>query len=103
MTTKKNDYKSIGDLLGGEEFWNRQKKNYISKEFQDYGYRLALKLDDLRHKSLYIKIAKDEDRRIVEEALRFAIDYPKAKNKARIFMWKIKDIKSKEEAEAKKD
>lgn len=94
MQNKKKDYKSISELLEGKDFWDRHKKSYISKEFQDYGYRLALKLNDLSHKSLYIKIAKEEDRRDVEEALRFAIDYPKAKNKARIFMWKLKDIKS---------
>lgn len=75
-----------------EELFDRHK--YISQEFQDYGYRLAVKLGDLKHKSLYIKLAKNEKRPLLEQALSFAIDYPKAKNKAKIFMWKLKEIKN---------
>jgi hypothetical protein len=74
-----------------EELFNRQK--YITKEFQDYGYRLAVKLNDLKHKSLYIKLAKEEKRGILGRALSFAIDYPKADNKAKIFMWKLKELR----------
>ncbi len=65
----------------------------MSREFQDYGYRLSLKLSDMDHKALYIKLAKQEDRGLIEKALSFAIDYPKAKNKARIFMWKLRELK----------
>lgn len=86
--------KSFKDIIEKSDFWDRHSKRFITNEFQDYGYRLALKLDDLEHKSLYIKLAKNEDRRLMEEALRFAVDYPKAKNKGRIFMWKLKDLKN---------
>ena len=84
-------------LLQQNELFDRHK--YISQEFQDFGYRLALKLDDLDQKSLYIKLAKEEDRGMLERALSFAIDYPQAKNKAKIFMWKLKELK--EEAKKK--
>lgn len=94
MENKDKNIKSIKDIIEKSDFWDRHSKRFITKEFQDYGYRLALKLNDLEHKSLYIKIAKNEDRRLVEEALRFAVDYPKAKNKGRIFMWKLKELKT---------
>jgi len=54
----KSSFSSINDLFG--EYCVKENKGYISQEFQDYGYRLALDLDDLEHKSLYIKMAKNE-------------------------------------------
>jgi hypothetical protein len=92
--------KNIKQLLKEqqEELFDRQQ--YITREFQDYGYRLAVKLNDLEHKSLYIKLAKEEKRGLLQSALSFAIDYPKADNKAKIFMWKLKKLK--EEYKAKK-
>jgi hypothetical protein len=67
---------------------------YVTKEFQDYGYRLALQLNDLDHKSLYIKLARNEKRFLLEQALRFTVDYPKAQKKGSIFMWKLKELKA---------
>lgn len=81
----------LGDILKQRE--QKDSSGYISQEFQDYGYRLALKLDDLQHKALYIKLAKEEDRRLIEEALNFTLDYPEARSKAKIFMWKLHDLK----------
>lgn len=66
---------------------------YISREFQDFGYRLAAELDDLEHKSLYIKLAKETDRGLLEQARRFVIDADHARSKARLFMWKLKELK----------
>ncbi len=70
-----------------------QPGKYISQEFQDFGYRLALDLDDLKHKSLYIKLAKNEDRGLLEAARRFVIDASHARSKGRLFMWKLKELK----------
>ena len=77
-----------------KEFDIFQGTQYVTKEFQDFGYRLALQLDDLKHKSLYMKLAKTEDRRLLEQALQFTADYPKAQSKGRIFMWKLKELKA---------
>lgn len=66
---------------------------YISQEFQNYGYRLAVDLDDLAHKSLYIKLAKTVPREILEKARSFAIDAPNARSKGRIFMWKMRELR----------
>ena len=78
---------------------------YVKHEFQDYGYRLAVKLDDLEHKSLYIRLAKNEKRPLLDQALSYTLDYPKARNKAKIFMWKLSDLKRiiKEEEKNVKD
>jgi len=66
---------------------------YITREFQDFGYRLALELDDLKHKSLYIKLAKENPRTWLEQARSFVIDADSARSKPRLFMWKLKQIK----------
>ena len=50
-------------------------------------------MKDLKHKSLYIKLAKTTDRNMMEEAFAYAKHYNKAKNKARIFMWKLKEMR----------
>lgn len=73
--------------------------HYISQEFQDYGYRLAVELDDLRHKALYIKLAKEEDRRILDRAKQFTLDYPKAGSKGKIFMWALAKLRNGETLE----
>ncbi len=64
---------------------------YISREFQSFGVHLAQKLEDSSHKSLYIKLAKNTPRPVLEEALRFVID-SKARKKGALFMWKLKEM-----------
>lgn len=101
-------FSQLDDLLKGYSF--KQGKGYITQEFQDFGYRLAVELGDLQHKSLYIKMAKEEDRGILEAALSFVSDAEQAKSKAKLFMWKVaqlrKELKSKKlpkEAKVKQD
>ena len=57
---KSRGFQSAQSLFEG--YTLQDKGGYITQEFQDYGYRLAVTLDDLAHKSLYIKMAKDIDR-----------------------------------------
>lgn len=83
--------KSIATVLSETKFKNRPKN--LSKEFQVYGVFLAESLDDTRHYSLYIKMAKEQPRKILEEALNFTKGYYHAKNKAKVFMWKLKELK----------
>jgi len=82
---------SIGQLL---KDWNLDKKKYISREFQDYGLRLAKQLNDEQRKSLYIKLAKETPRQILDQALIFVKDVSNVKSKARLFMWKLKQLKN---------
>jgi hypothetical protein len=89
-----SDFKSLKDILR-EKNQNTKKDSgkYVSREFQDYGYRLASELGDLKHKSLYIKLAKETPRTLLEEAKSYVLDYPNAKKKGAIFMWKLKELK----------
>ncbi len=75
---------------------------YISKEYQYYGLRLASKLGDTKRLTMYIKWAKEKPRVILETAYSFAIDYPNAKDRSRIFIWKVKELE-KESMIKKKD
>lgn len=72
--------------------FNPATDKYISREFQTFGIHLAEELDDYKHKSLYIKLAKTTNRAILEKALSFACD-SQAKNKGALFMWKLKELK----------
>jgi len=67
------------------------KNKFISREYQDYGYRLAAELGDLKHKSLYIKLAKEVDRSILDQCRRFVLD-SNADSKGALFMWKLKQL-----------
>ena len=87
---KPRSFSAIGDLFS--DYQPKESKGYISQEFQDFGYRLAVELDDLKHKSLYIKLAKSEDRGLLEQALSFVSD-SNAKNRGALFMWKLKQLR----------
>mgnify|MGYP006958004170 CR=1 FL=1 len=80
----------MGDLLKDFDW---EEKKYISREFQDYGYRLAEELNDLEHKALYIKLAKETPRNLLEKARNFVKDASKVKNPARLFMWKLTELR----------
>lgn len=79
--------KSIKTAIEEVKFKDRPKN--IAYEFQQYGVFLAETLDDTKHYSLYIKLAKEIDRKILEEALNYTKGYYNAKNKAKVFMWKL--------------
>ncbi len=71
-----------------------EKNKYVSREFQDYGYRLAAELGDIAHKSLYIRLSKTVDRAILEACKRFVMD-SSANSKGALFMWKMKQLTKK--------
>lgn len=88
--------KSISSLLEQTQKTNRPKN--ISREFQFYGVFLAEELEDTKHYSLYIKLAKTYPRPLLEAALNFIKDYSSAKSKPKLFMWKLKQLRSEKEA-----
>lgn len=71
------------------------RKKYIKNEFQAYGLELAAELGDWKNKSLYIRLAKKEDRTLLEKARYFVKDHApgQVKNPARLFMWKLKELR----------
>lgn len=92
----KDDKKNTGFAAANDLFSKYQvqaKPGYISQEFQDFGYRLAVELDDLAHKSLYIRMAKKIPRQILEAALSYVAD-ANARSKAKLFMWKLKQLRA---------
>ncbi|MEK7064744.1 MAG: hypothetical protein AAB973_04020 [Patescibacteria group bacterium] len=72
---------------------DEDKQRRISREWQDYAYRLALELDDKAHTSLYMRLCKNTPRPILEEARGFVKGATNAKSKGRLFMWKVKELK----------
>jgi len=86
-----DDFKKEGDKKGLPLEFSRDK--YISREFQKYGYDLADELGDLKNKSLYIKLAKETPRGLLEAAKNFVKDAYEVKFPARLFMWKLAELK----------
>ena len=94
MSKQKRQPKQIGELLSK---WSLDKKKYISKEWQDYAYRLAIFLGDKKRVSLYMRLAKNTPRAWMEEAKNFVTDAYQVKSKPRLFMWKLKEIRQSHE------
>ena len=88
MKKNKSSMQKLGDIL---TLFNPLEDKYISREFQAYGYYLSEQLNDMKHKSLYIKLAKTVARSILEKALEFAAD-ANLKRKGALFMWKLKEL-----------
>lgn len=85
-------FRQIGLVLDSYKV-DEDKQRRISREWQDYAYRLALELSDKAHTSLYMRLAKNTPRPILEEARMFVKGAVNAKNKGRLFMWKVKELK----------
>ena len=72
-------------------------------EFQEYGIWLSEQLHDKRHKALYIKLAKEKDRVILEKARIFALDVEsQSVNRGRLFMWKLVELEKEQRIKHKK-
>ncbi len=81
----------IGDVLSKYKLDDTDK--YVSREFQKYAFDLAEELGDMAHKSLYMKLAKDTPRGLMESARSFVKDAQNARSKGRLFMWKLQQLK----------
>lgn len=97
LREKEDDSNPQKELFDTQEYSKKKviindKHKYISKEYQYYGLRLAGKLGDNKRATMYIKWAKEKPRHILEQAYSFAIDYPNAKDRSRIFIWKVKEL-----------
>jgi hypothetical protein len=87
---KVTGFSSVSDILKN---FQSDKDKYISREFQKYGYDLAEELGDLKNKSLYIKLAKVTPRGLLEVARNFVKDAYNVKSPAKLFMWKLSELK----------
>lgn len=84
------DFDSIKNVL---KKFDSQGDRFISREFQKYAYDLAEELGDLKHKSLYMRLAKNTPRTLLERARYFVKDAAKVENRGRLFMWKLTQLK----------
>jgi hypothetical protein len=104
---KREDEKDQEELFDTSEYTSAKyihgkNKGYVTKEYQSYGAWLANALNDKKRISMYIKWAKDKPRSVLESAYRFTADYPNAKDKSRLFMWKVKELEEQSENKRKK-
>lgn len=90
MINKTKQLTSIGNLL--DNYGLKDTDKYVSREFQKYAYELAKELDDLAHKSLYMRLAKNTPRGLMESARSFVKDATNTRSKGRLFMWKLKQL-----------
>jgi len=72
-----------------------------SYEFQAYGNRLAEELRDTKHRTLYIKLAKNEDRSLLEEARAFVLNSKKQLLKENYLCGNSLNLKKKKRKENK--
>jgi hypothetical protein len=84
-------FTKVGEVL---KKFDKDEDKYISREFQKYGYDLADELGDLKNKSLYIKLAKEAPRGLLEAARNFVKDAYNVKSKPKLFMWKLQQLKA---------
>jgi hypothetical protein len=87
---------SMGELLADRQpqirkTLTRSERGY-RHEFQVFGDRLTQELDDEKRRGLYMRLAKNESRTLLEQALFFVHD-ANAKKKAALFMWKLGQLK----------
>jgi hypothetical protein len=102
LTTQQNNtdplnkkFRTVAELLGNHPI--KESNKYISQEFQAFGCHMATVLADQTHTSLYIKLAKTYPRALLEQALAFVSDAQNARSKAKLFMWKLDQLKKNQE------
>jgi len=102
MNKSKNSPKGFSTISDVLKKFDRKEDKYISREFQKYGYDLAEELGDLEHRSLYIKLAKDNPRGLMEAARNFVKDASNVNSKPKLFMWKLSELKKESKEKGKK-
>ena len=72
-----------------------QRQKYVKNEFQAYGLELAKELKDWKNRSLYIRLAKNIPRKILDQARYFVKDQIPGtiETPYKLFMWKLKQIR----------
>lgn len=88
--------KSLGEIL--LKIQEKDAGKYLKHEWQLYGYRLAKWLDDMERISMYMKLAKTVDRKILDQAWDFIKDAHEPRSKAKLFLWKLGQIRKEKEA-----
>ena len=74
----------------------KQRQKYVKMEYQAYGMELAEELGDWKNRSLYIRLAKNTNRNVLEQARYFVKDQSPGtiKTPYKLFMWKLRQLKA---------
>lgn len=85
----------LGDHLEKFKQTLEKRKKYVKNDYQAYGLELAMELGDWKNRSLYIRLAKTIDNKILEKARLFIKDQTPntIKTPYKLFMWKLKQLK----------
>ncbi|MDD2483173.1 MAG: hypothetical protein PHE32_01525 [Candidatus Shapirobacteria bacterium] len=91
----KNQPTLISDQLFKFKETLEKRGKYVKNEFQAYGLDLAKELDDWKNRSLYLRLAKNTPRDILEKARYFVKDQNPGtiKTPYKLFMWKLKELR----------
>jgi len=79
------------NILDDEEV--SSKKRHPKNEFQAFAYKLSKDLNDDKNLVIYMRLAKTVDRFLMERAYSFAVD-SNSDQKGRLFLWKLKQLRS---------
>lgn len=75
------------------QYFDEKKKRPRVRENQRLGYEIAYKLNDTKNAPIYMRMAKKERVELLEQAMRFVIDYKNCTNPTALFLWKLKELK----------
>lgn len=91
---------SIQDILKKKSIKGDHRNKH---EFQAFGNRLADEFGEPDKRSLYIKLAKNEDRNLLEVAREFVMRSENATTRGKLFMWKLSELKREKKEAASKN
>ena len=94
---RKDKPESISLQLAKYKETIEKRQKYVKMEYQAYGLELAKELGDWTNRSIYIRMSKTMDRKILEQARYFVKDQNTGtiKTPYKLFMWKLKQLKNK--------
>lgn len=79
------------------------RQKHIKNEFQSYGLDLAKELGDWKGRAIYMRLAKNTPRELLEKARYFVKDQNRGaiNTPYKLFMWKLKKLKEEAKEKAK--
>ncbi len=87
--------KQIGHVIKNKRVVRVSRPPRIKYEFQAYGQRLARDLGEPARESLYMKLAKEVDRSLLEQAREHVLRSTNVRKKGALFMYKLKQLRDK--------
>lgn len=73
-----------------QRFKDLAKKRRLTKPYQVFGIWIAQNLGDTKNIPLFIKLAKNQDKILLESAVSYVKDYPNARSRTHLFLWFLK-------------